>query len=89
MTIESKTMAVISTSHIPEDEAEELTEAIRQDAIHGAMQRADGWLLRTKRHISDLPAISHILGYLDAKGFDWVLFDKDADPCPELTIDGH
>ncbi len=82
MTIPQETLAVISTGHITQDEAQALTEGGAQD-LNG-MQREEGWMLSTRRAPEGYACLSYVLGYLKAQGFDWVLFDRDAECVPDL-----
>lgn len=72
MHIENFKGAVISTAHIPYNEAANL-----ETTNH--FFRPEGFMLHTAEPIMNCPATSFALGYMKAQGFDWVLFDRDAD----------
>lgn len=87
MTIPNERMAVISTAHLPENEAEEVSELIETGAITG-MKREYGWLIHTKPLSYparvQVPHLNYVLGYLFARDFPWVMFDCDADKLPDI-----
>lgn len=88
MTIHTENMAVLCTTNLPRHEADILSELIEAGQVSG-MSRDTGWMIPTKplREPANQQTthLNYVLGYLRAKGFDWALFDCDAEPCDELT----
>lgn len=74
-------MAVISTSHIPASEADQINEALEDNFLIG-FTRQEGWLLSTTTTsvALPLPQLAYLMGYVRAKGIDWILLDRDARP---------
>lgn len=80
-------MAVLSTGHVPFEESIHIGVLIDDGDIIG-MCRDEGWLVHTTPLREScrglVPQLNYVLGYLRAKGFDWVLFDRDAGGTDEL-----
>lgn len=84
MTIHTENLAVISTAHVTADEGDALTAHLAEDL--GGMKRDYGWLLPTRSVVSGRENLSFVIGYMKAKGFDWILFDCDAPHADDLTV---
>lgn len=85
--IPEERMAVLSTGHVPFEESIHIGVLIDDGDIIG-MCRDEGWLVHTTPLREScrglVPQLNYVLGYLRAKGFDWVLFDRDAGGTDEL-----
>lgn len=81
MFIEEAKTCVISTAHLPAEEASSLTHAFNGRNAMGFL-REEGFMVYHDNRLPDLPCLSFILGYMKAKGYDWVMFDRDAGTLP-------
>lgn len=83
--IYSETLAVISTAHLTEEEWQVLDQLLKEpDPGINAMGREEGALVYTDQIVVEVPRLNFVLGFLLAKGFQWVLFDHDAEPTEGL-----
>lgn len=88
MPTDQKIMARISTTNLPRQEAEQISDLLRAHHITG--QTLDqGWLITTTQPLPDTvsastPHLNYVLGFARAQGFDWVFFDFDAETVEEL-----
>jgi len=84
MTIFVEPMAIVSTAHLPPQEASEIIPAkIKRRELIG-MEREEGFLLCTNQLDPDLVVMSSLLGFFKGRGFNWVMFDCDADMVDDL-----
>lgn len=80
--ITEERMAVLNTCHLNPDNVEKIKSAIEQDHVIG-YTLPFGFLIYCQEVHPDekwgeFPELAFICGFLEAKGFVWVLFDRDA-----------
>ena len=76
-------MVVLSTGHVPKQEASRIEELIMDGSITG-MQRSEGWLIHTHAPIDSCPHLTRLLGFAMAYDCEWILFDRDAGTTHDL-----
>ncbi|WP_304526773.1 hypothetical protein [Halomonas sp. I5-271120] len=75
--IPEERMGVLSTAHVSYEESLLIPVLLASGALIG-MEREEGWLVHTSKPHDDAPNLAYIQGYMQSKGFQWILFDRDA-----------
>jgi hypothetical protein len=80
----TESIAVISTAHVPEEEAQALQELMELGRTKGWLRRS-GFMLWTGRVEPELPFTTYLLGYARSQGHEWLLLDADGEKLEELS----